>query len=68
MEISRKTKVTYSLSEKEISRIVLKSMRLQEEHVDSIVFVVDSAGSLAPTELAMNITMSFEDDVEGPQD
>lgn len=64
MKIDKKTKVTYSLDEKELSKIILKSMRLREELVSSIVFITGGLGT-RERELKMEITMSYTDDVSG---
>lgn len=66
MKINKETNVTYSLDEKELGKIVLKSLGLREELVDSIVFVVDSVGLCCDEgKLEMDITMSYTDDVSG---
>lgn len=61
MKIQRTTTTEYSLNIKEISKAVLQSMNLQEDLVDSIVFLIDSSG-LTAEELGMEITVSYKED------
>jgi len=66
MKIAKKTTIAYTLDEKELSRIVLKSMELREELVDDIVFILDSAGIGAEgRKLEMRLTMLYNDDTTG---
>lgn len=70
MKISKETMVTYHLDEKELTKIVLKSMRLREELIDDIVFTADTIGGLCAEEkeFVMKITMLYTDDVSGIQE
>ena len=61
MKIQKTTTTEYSLNIKEISKAVLQSMNLQEDLVDSIVFLIDSSG-LTAEELGMEITVSYKED------
>jgi hypothetical protein len=67
MKVNKETKVKYSLNEKELGKIVLKSLGLREELLGNIVFIVDTTGGVCTEEksLAMEITMLYTDDVSG---
>lgn len=69
MKVRKKTTIKYTLDEKELSKIVLKSMKIHEVLVDSIVFITDSVGLCCDegSGLSMEITMSYDDSSE-PQE
>jgi len=64
MDIDKKTTVTYTLNKKELSRIVLKSIGLREELVDSAVFTVDSGG-IINNNLRVSIVVTYNEDASG---
>jgi len=64
MDIDKKTTVTYTLNKKELRRIVLKSIGLREELVDSAVFTVDSGG-IINNNLRVSIVVTYNEDASG---
>jgi phosphopantetheine adenylyltransferase len=62
MKIQKTTTTKYSLNIKEISEAILQSMNLQEDLVDSIVFLTNSSGPTT-NELGVEIIVSFKEDM-----